>query len=344
MAQSEMKLSESRDFWLSCGHHLLDRDDSGKLPVTDEFLKVYLARPELAPPPNACAAERAIHRALLADPRHLIEPVQISSIVDIDARENWDLMIAWRDHLVQHTTLEAAYLDIVARARQFPPIFINQLVQVILRNLLDGTPDAFVLRAAEMFFRPQKLALQDGLLISADEETLAGLGAPPFSPLASLLGLSTGTEMATLSEANAATYWERSDLFDLALDLTAGRPGLAALGEVIRRWVSHLLAVEVDVIPVTDLRDVALRWYVGLDSEATRMGDALWAGERLDDATQARLVGLYQLNFVDAADMDEEITGAPTYLIMAMTKEKGLRLKPQNLVSGLPLRHLEVEK
>jgi hypothetical protein len=335
-------LSESRDFWLSCGHHLLDRDDSGRLSVTDEFLKVYLARPELAPPPNACAAERAIHRALLSDPRLPIEPVQIASIVDIDARENWELMIAWRDHLVQHVTLEAAYLDIVRRARQFPPIFINQLVQVILRNVLDGTDDAFVLRAAELFFRPQKLTLHDGLLACADEETIAGLGAQPLSPLISMLGLSTGAEIAALSETNAATYWERSDLFDLALDLTGGRRGLAALGEVIRRWIAHLLAVEVEVVPVTELRDVTLTWYVGLDSEATRMGDALWAGEQLDQATQWRLVGLYQLSFVDAAQMDDKLSGAPTYLIMAMTKDRSLRLKPQNLVSGLPVRHLEV--
>src|SRR5262249_50834611 len=41
------------DFWLSCGHHLLDRGEGGGLLVTDEFLKAYLARPELAPPPNA---------------------------------------------------------------------------------------------------------------------------------------------------------------------------------------------------------------------------------------------------------------------------------------------------
>ena len=38
------------DFWLSCGHHLLDRDEGGGLVATDEFLKVYLARPELDPP------------------------------------------------------------------------------------------------------------------------------------------------------------------------------------------------------------------------------------------------------------------------------------------------------
>ena len=43
------------DFWLSCGHHLLDRDEGGGLCVTDEFIMAYLARPELKPPPEARA-------------------------------------------------------------------------------------------------------------------------------------------------------------------------------------------------------------------------------------------------------------------------------------------------
>jgi hypothetical protein len=42
-----------KDFWLSCGFDLLDRDEGGGLVVTDEFLKTYLARPELTPPPDA---------------------------------------------------------------------------------------------------------------------------------------------------------------------------------------------------------------------------------------------------------------------------------------------------
>ena len=29
------------DFWLSCGHHLIDRDASGRLLPTDAFLKAY---------------------------------------------------------------------------------------------------------------------------------------------------------------------------------------------------------------------------------------------------------------------------------------------------------------
>ena len=57
-----------KDFWISCGHHLLDRNASGGLVVTDEFLKAYFARPELMPPEDACAIERRLHRELLAEP------------------------------------------------------------------------------------------------------------------------------------------------------------------------------------------------------------------------------------------------------------------------------------
>jgi Family of unknown function (DUF6352) len=335
-------VTEPRDFWLGCGHHLLDRDAGGRLTLTDEFLKAYLARPELAPPPEACAAERDIHRALLADPRMPIVPSQLAVIADGDARDNWRLMLDWRDFLVAHATLEAAYLEIVRRGRKFPHLFINQLVQVILRNILDGRDDAFVLRAAELFFRPQKITLQGGSLIGADEETVADRGAAPLSPLSSLLGLATGAEIEVLSETNTHTYWERSDRFDLALDLTAGRRGLEALGDVVADWIAHLLNIDVSVLPMTELKDVALTWYVGLDAEATLMGDALWAGEALDEATQARLVGLYQINFRDGAVMNERLNGAPSYLMMAIAKDRSLRLKPQNLLTGLPLRQLDV--
>jgi hypothetical protein len=142
-----------KDFWLSCGHHLLDRDDGGGLVVTDELLKAYLARPELAPPPEACSAERALHAGLLADPRRPVEASEITAIADADARENWEVLIAFRDRLVAHKTLEAAYLDLVRRGvGRTPPLFMNQLAHVIPRNVRIAE-DAYVLRAAELFFR-----------------------------------------------------------------------------------------------------------------------------------------------------------------------------------------------
>jgi Family of unknown function (DUF6352) len=332
-------MSERRDFWLSCGHHLLDRGRDGGLVVTDEFLKAYLARPEMLPPEDACAAERALHQALLTQPRQPVEPEQIAAIADADARENWGLMIEWRDHLMGYATLEAAYLAIVRHGRKFPRIFLDQLVQVILRNVLDDCDDVFALRAAELLFRSQRLVWHEGSLLAVDEEAVPGSSAKPLSPLVSMLGLSAAAELDVLSEDNEGLYWERSDCFDMALDLTAGRRGLAALGLVVGRWVRHLLAIEVKIDPVTELREVNLTWYVGLDANATRIGDALWNGNELDEAARGLVVGLYRLTFADDVEVLEQARGAPTYMIAAMSIDKTLRLKPQNLITGLPVLH-----
>ena len=335
-------MSEKRDFWRSCGHHLLDRDAMGRLLVTDEFLKVYLARPELLPPPEACAAERKLHATMLSDPRSFVAPSQVAAIADADARENWEVMIGWRDHLVKHRTLEAAYLETIRHNIRFPQLLVGQLTQAILRNALDECDDVFVLRAAEMFFRPQKLTMQEGSVTAIDAEKEALLGRQPRSPLVALLGLPLAGEIETLNDATAASYWERSDRFDTALDLTAGQRGLVALGDVVRRWLSHLLAIDVAVEPLSELRDAPLSWYVGLDSEATRIGDTLWNGSDLDEETRSRLVGLFRLSFRDPLDMIEKVRGEPVYLLAAMKPDDVLHLKPQNLVTGLPIRHGEM--
>jgi hypothetical protein len=331
-----------KDFWLSCGHHLLDRDAGGGLVVTDEFLKAYLARPELAPPPEACVVEKTLHAALLADPRRPVEAADIRAIADGDARENWELMIGFRDLLLAHPTLEAAYLALMRHgAGRTPPLFVNQLVHVILRNMLDDCGDPHVLRAAELFFRPQRITLHEGALLAGDEERIASRHPSPVSPLVSLLGLEKSAAIDVLNDANAAQYFDRSDAYDMALDLTGGRRGLLALADVIARWVQHLLAVEVVVEPLTELRNARLTWYVGLDADGTRIGDRLWHGEEIDDATRAQVVGLFQLSFRDGAAVAAELAREPVYLILAMTPDKTLRMKPQNLVTGLPVRQHE---
>jgi hypothetical protein len=331
-----------KDFWLSCGHHLLDRDDGGGLIVTDEFLKAYLARPELSPPADACIAERTLHAALLLNPRRPVAAREIAAIADADARENWALMVGFRDHLMGYKTVEGAYLELVRRGvGETPPLFLNQLVHVILRNVLDGCQDVFVLRAAEMFFRPQRLTVHEGSLIAADEETVAGATPQPVSPLVAMLGLPPAGEVDVLNDDNAGSYWERSDLFDMALDLTAGRRGLAALGEVIEKWTTHLLSVEIEIEPLVEAADVDLIWYVGLDAAATAIGDALWNDEELEQTARERIVGLYRLTFRNAEVVLDKARGEPIYLILAMTPDRTLRMKPQNLVTGLAIAHLE---
>jgi Family of unknown function (DUF6352) len=329
-----------KDFWLSCGHHLLDRDQRGRLRVTDEFMKLYLARPELVPPPDACLAERGLQAALLADPWRPVAAAEIDAIAEPDAGENWHHLIALRDELATHHTIEAAYTNLMRENIRLPPLFMDQLAHLILRNALDQCDDAYTLRAAELFFRPQRLTLHDGSLLAADQEHIDASGAA-FSPLASMLGLPQQFDIEVLSEANAGGYWERSDRFDLALDLTTGRRGVAALGAVIVRWVRHLLDIDIMVEPVEALRDVVLAWYVGLDANGTKIGDGLWSGAQIDAATCGQVVALFRLTFCDPTTVIERMADEPVYLILAMAPDRVLRMKPQNLLAGLPVRRLE---
>ena len=330
------------DFWISSGHHLLDRGDDGGLHVTDGFLKLYLARPELLPPPEACAVERTLHAALLANPRLPVSPSDIDAIADPDARENWKLLVGFRDHLLRHRTLEAAFIQLVRNGfGAIPPLFVNQLMHVILRNALDGVDDTRVLRAAELFYRTQRVTLHNGSLIAADEEIVGGLNATPVTPLVSMLGIPPEADIDVINGGNADSYWNRSDQFDMALDLTAGRDGLGALAGAMKRWIAHLLGIDVDIEALAEVQDVNLAWYVGLDADSTKIGDMLWNGEDIDEATMGRVVGLFRLSFRDPTVMMDKVRGEPIYLILAMGTDKTIRMKPQNLLTGLPVRHLE---
>jgi hypothetical protein len=48
------------------------------------------------------------------------------------------------------------------------------------------------------------------------------------------------------------------------------------------------------------------------------------------------------LTFPDRSFVVDELEGEAVYLIVAMTPDKLLRLKPQNLLTGLPLKNMEL--
>jgi hypothetical protein len=337
---SDTATATAGDFWASSGHHLLDRDRDGRLALTPEYLKAYLARPEIVPPAEACLAERALYDRLRRDPAAPVRADEIGDIADRDARENWRHLVAFRDHLAAHPTLESAYLAL-ARAKRVttPPLFLNQLVHVILRNVLDGEKDAFVLRAAELFWRPQRLTLRDGVMRLADEERVDGANVVDHaSPLVAIFGDARAKDLEVLGPALGPAYFARSDAHDLVIDFRHGEPARAAFARVIERFVVHLLGAGVTVEPLERLDGVAWRWFVGLDAEGTQIGNALWRGEEPPHEGRERIVALFRLAFAEPALMREEVRGAPVYLILAMTANRVVRVKPQNLIAGLPLR------
>lgn len=328
-----------REFWVSSGHHLTRRTEGGGLALTDELLLAYLARPELMPPPEASAAERSLHASLLEAPRRRVQESELAALDDADARENWDIVLAFRDRLIAAHSIEAAYLDLIRSGTgNTPPLFLNQLVHLILRNALDECDDPYVLRAAELLFRPQRVSFHDGAALLADLEVIEAHEQGSHSPLLAMLGQEPATELDILNADNAWTYWSRSDAFTMALNIGSDARAREAVARVIESWVRHLLHMQVRVEPLTSIEDQDWRWFVALDAEATQIGNALWRGEGIAEDGRSRLLATFRLTFADLSYVDDRVGARPVYLLLAMARDRTLRVKPQNVITGLPLK------
>jgi hypothetical protein len=331
-----------KEFWVASGHHLTHRADHGGLVATPELIMAYLARPELMPPADACEAERNLHASLLADPLRPVSKADIAALTDADARENWTFMVNFRDRLMAAPSLEALYTALARTgAGDLPPLFLSQLCHLILRNALEGCEDPYTLRAAELFYRNQRAAVHDGALLLADAEVVEAQQHAQHdmhsSPLTALLQPSAFGEMDVMDDENAWTYWSRSDAHAMVMNIGGNAKARDGLCRVIEQWVGHLLGVTISVESVASIDDSDWRWFVALDSEGTRIGNSLWNGAALDDNSAERIVALMRLTIKDARLADERVGTRPVYLILAMGEDKVVRLKPQNLIAGLPL-------
>lgn len=347
------------DFWPSCGYRDLATDDRGWLVPTEAWLARWLDRPELAPVEESCAAEVALHRALSAAPLRVVVPADLERIRDGDTRDNWRHWLRFRDALCAAGTIEAYYLALMRSGHvDIPPLFVDLLVQTIVRHLLDDTQDAFEARAGELLFRAQRLSTSDGQVLAGDRDTLDLLNETGgFGELGRLLAQAQAplrrVEVEVLSDDNAAAYWSSDARFNFLLDLrhsvtkdlghgiqfkmSRARSGLKALARVLERWVAHLLGVQVTIQPEQRIDDAQWRWHLGLDADASAILNALYEGREVEPELLQRLISLFRLDFADPAEMRPDVAGRPVYLGLAMSAAQTLRLKPQNLVLNLPL-------
>lgn len=332
------------DFWPGCGWHLLQRRPDGQLAVTDEFLRHLLARPELAPVPESCAAERALHASLLQAPRREVAAAEWRSIADEDARANYEVWLRFRGRLLAEPTLEASYVQLFRADVDVPPVLVHGLTQVLLRHVLGDAATPVQARAAEMLFRTQRIALQDGRVMAADDETVERRAQAEFAGVIALLRQAGATprtaELDVLGEEGADAYWERSEAHDFVIALNHGQPALRALCEVLERWVRHFLGVEVRVQPQASIDEDQWRWHVGLDAQASAVLNTIYQGGEVDAAQGERMLCLFRLDFADPRAVLPQVAGFPVYLAMAMDEGQRLKLKPQNLLLNLPVaRH-----
>ena len=347
-----------RDFWRDSGFYLLEVVDGGHLAVTDAFLRAYFQRPEMRPVAESCAAERRLHGALLANPREAVAAQRLAGLADPDARDNYAVVLDFRDRLAAAGTVEACYLNLFLDAGgagggdgvRVPPLFVDQMAHVVARAMLEGgqvgndddSEAGLRARAAELLFREQKVSLHEGAILAADLETVemyattGGFGALGELVVRAETPLKT-VELDVLDEHNGALYWARDQRHDTVLALNFAGAGLDALCRVLETWVRHFLGVAVSIQPVQQITDAKWVWHVGLDAEGSALLNDLYEGREVGAARMERLLSLFRLDFAEPSVMRADIAGRPVYLAMAMTEGGRLRLKPQNLLVNLPL-------
>jgi hypothetical protein len=276
-------------------------------------------------------------------PQRAVPATEIDALADEDARHNYRMLLKFRDRLLAAGTVEGCYMSLFKGEVDVPPLFIEQLVHVILRNILDGSDDPLRLRAAELFFREQKATLQDGHLLLADHETVAMHAAGNrYGSIGKLIVEAQGAlgkvDLDVLDRVNAALYWERESRHDTVISLTYGRAALDALCRVIEAWVAHFHALEVTVKPLRKIDEARWAWHIGLDAESTEIMNELWSGSQVDAGRMRNIVALFSMQFAEPAAMRDSVAGRTVYLALSVNEAQVVHMKPQNLLINLPLR------
>ena len=277
----------------------------------------------------------------MKDPRREIAEDDLKKVEDADARDNYRVLLRFRDRLLAAGTIEGAYLNLFKAPIDVPPMFVDQLAHVVLRNVLEGTEDPLRLRAGELFFREQKATIQDGHVLLADLETVEmHASGNRYGSIGRLIVEAQGelgtVNLDVLDRANAALYWGRESKHDTVVSFTYGRPALDAFARVLEQWIAHFLELKVRIKPVRQIEEARWAWHVGLDAESTAILNELWAGREVEQGRMRKLLALFSLHFEDPAAMRRDIAGRAVYL--ALSAEDGVvRMKPQNLLLNLPL-------
>jgi len=348
-----------QNFWTACGHQHLTPNERGWLVPSPDYWRWWLQRPEMALVPESCKEEIRLHKALLETPLMPVSPAHLKAFKDDDARENYELFLRFRDDVEQAGTLESAYMGWMQSGDvQWPPLFIDLVVQAIASRLLADVQDAWVWRAAELLFRRQRITIEGGRVLAETLDALqatGGLGemgrllmeggAPLKAADVKVLHPDNAQQYAAQREGQGRyaflldlTHELQNELpHGLILSMVNAHSGLKALSVVLTRWVQHFLGVSVQIEPVRKVNDPAWRWHVGLDVTATHLLNALYQGKDLEASAQRQLISLFKLRFDKPQDMRADVQGKPVYLGLAMNAQGLLKLKPQNLLLNLPL-------
>ena len=123
--------------WPETAGQSLEREANGWLRAGNTFLQDLWRRPEIVPVKESCATEKKLHARLLDDPSLSVDGVEIEALGDPDARENYRVVLDFRDRLIAAGTIEACYLTLFRSGQvSVPPVFVDTMATVIAHQVI----------------------------------------------------------------------------------------------------------------------------------------------------------------------------------------------------------------
>ena len=333
------------DFWRSCGYRLLTTGTDGRLTLTDDFLRASLLRPELAPVPESCAAELALHDTLMAAPRGAVGDAELAALADPDIRENYAIWLRFRGRLTAAPSLEAAYAALFRDGVDVPPLMVQQLTRGAAAasagrrrrsdaraRRRDAVPAAEDRRARR--WRRDGRRRADGRAAFDDRRLRQPRRAPAAEPGAAADRRSRcprrGKRAPPTGSATSATISRSASIAD------ARR--WPRLCRVLERWIAHFLGVAVTIEPKREIDDE--RWVVARGPR--RRGERAPQRSCTTASTSTRNEWAA---FCVCSSSGSRIPptcartspGVRSIWRWRWTPQSRLKLKPQNLLLNLPL-------
>ena len=332
------------NYWPNSAYQTLAVSPDRQLLVTDDFLRIYMQRPELSLVPESCAKERSLHQHLTENPRAEIAESDIAAMADEDIQENYRVWLRYRARLLAANSLESFYMSLFkGEGVDVPPLFVSHLAQIFVRHILGEDVHPLEARMGELFFRAQKISvIEDGIVMGADDETV--VRNAQAGDTGNIMDLLKGKSMTmrsadldVLHEDNADEYWARNEHFDFAVQLNFGHEPINHFCRVLEKWIKHFLGASVRITPMQQITDPQWSWHVGLDAAATEILNKLYNKDLVEADEFEKIICLFRLDFIDEAAVAKAQAGKPVYMAIAMNEQQQLKLKPQNLLFNLPL-------
>ena len=146
------------------------------MPLPEWDVRTLLARPRTGAGAMRPALQKSPCDARGAGgphPRRLCSASNWRQWDDDDARENYAVFLRFSRRAFWLRARWRPYLRLMRSGTvDVPAVFIDAVVQALLRNVLDTSNDALEARAAEMLFRPQRITLQEGQMLAGDRDAL----------------------------------------------------------------------------------------------------------------------------------------------------------------------------